>query len=59
MIGKRGLKGQAEPDAANGRVGTVDPAAKLSSDTVLAKEERDLKLDAMLALIDVSQNTDK
>lgn len=58
VTGKRGLKGQAKPDASS-RVGTVDPAANLSGDAVLAQEDGGDELDCMLTQIDVSQNMDK
>lgn len=57
VTGKRGLKGQAAPNA-SGRVGTVDPAAGLSEDAVLAEMD-DEELDCMLNQIDVSKNIDK
>lgn len=57
--GKRGLKGQAAPDVSSGRVGKVDPAAGLSDDAVLAEEETDVELDAMLTQVDVKKNMDK
>ena len=41
------------------RARTVDPAAGLSSGAVLAEEEVDQELDAMLTLVDVSKNMDK
>lgn len=59
VTGKRGLKGQAAPDASAGRVGTVDPSAGLSAGAVLAEEEADQELDAMLTLVDVKKNMDK
>ncbi len=57
--GKRGLKGQAAPDTSSGRVGKVDPAAGLGDDAVLAEEEGGEELDAMLTLVDITQNMDK